>query len=104
MFLIFFRNILCPQQMFPSLRAQGNVVSNNVSSFATALSFYRTKPDGNTRVAPKMQSRTTLSSVLFTAPLISMRTLKFKAQPTNVFFPIVNLALFRCLNSTVLTI
>ena len=31
MFLILFRNILCPQQMFPSLRAQGNVVSNNVS-------------------------------------------------------------------------
>ena len=32
MFLIFFRNILCPQQMFPSLRAQGNVMSNNVSA------------------------------------------------------------------------
>ena len=32
MFLILFRNILCPQQMFPSLRAQGNVMSNNVSS------------------------------------------------------------------------
>ena len=33
MFLILFRNILCPQQIFPSLRAQGNVISNNV--FAT---------------------------------------------------------------------
>ena len=31
MFLILFRNILCPQQMFPSLRAQGNVMSKNVS-------------------------------------------------------------------------
>ena len=31
-FLILFRNILCPQQMFPSLRAQGNVMSNNVSA------------------------------------------------------------------------
>ena len=26
MFLILFRNISCPQQMFPSLRAQGNVM------------------------------------------------------------------------------
>ena len=32
MFLILFRNILCPQQMFPSLGAQGNVMSNNVSA------------------------------------------------------------------------
>ena len=32
MFLILFRNIWCPQQMFPSLRAQGNVMSNNVSA------------------------------------------------------------------------
>ena len=32
MFLILFRNILCPQQMFPSLRAQGNVMSSNVSA------------------------------------------------------------------------
>ena len=38
MFLILFRNImdnrniLCPQQMFPSLRAQGNVMSKNVSA------------------------------------------------------------------------
>ena len=32
MFLILFRNILCPQQMFPSLRAQGNIMSNNVST------------------------------------------------------------------------
>ena len=37
MILILFRNILCPQQMFPSLRAQGNVMSNNVSSGATAF-------------------------------------------------------------------
>ena len=32
MFLILFRNILCPQQMFPSLRAQRNIMSNNVSA------------------------------------------------------------------------
>ena len=31
-FLILFRNILCPHQMFPSLCAQGNVMSNNVSA------------------------------------------------------------------------
>ena len=32
MFLISFRNILCPRQMFPSLRAQENIMSNNVSA------------------------------------------------------------------------
>ena len=32
MFLMLFRNILCPQQMFPSLRAQGNDMSNDVSA------------------------------------------------------------------------
>ena len=32
MFLILIRNILSPQQMFPSLRAQGNVMSNNTSA------------------------------------------------------------------------
>ena len=32
MFLILFRKSLCPQQMFPSLRAQGNIMSNNVSA------------------------------------------------------------------------
>ena len=36
MFLILFRNILCPQQMFPSLRS----MSNNVSSFASTLNCY----------------------------------------------------------------
>ena len=43
MFLILFRDILCPQQMFPSLRAQGNVMSNNVSSFAAAFKDVRAK-------------------------------------------------------------
>ena len=33
MFLILFRNILCPQQMFPSLRSPRNIMGNNVSSF-----------------------------------------------------------------------
>ena len=32
MFLILFRNILCPQQMFPSLRSPRNNMSNNVSA------------------------------------------------------------------------
>ena len=31
-FLILFRNILCPQQMFPSLRNPRNIISNNVST------------------------------------------------------------------------
>ena len=37
MFLILFRNILCPQQMFPSLRGPRNIMGNNVSSFTRAL-------------------------------------------------------------------
>ena len=37
MFLILFRNILCPQQMFPSLRSPWNIMGNNVSSFTRAL-------------------------------------------------------------------
>ena len=32
LFLILFRNILCPQQMFPSLRSPRNIVGNNVSA------------------------------------------------------------------------
>ena len=32
MFLILFRNILCPQQMFPSLRNPRNIMGNNVST------------------------------------------------------------------------
>ena len=32
MFLILFRNILCPQQMFPSLRSSRNIMGNNVSA------------------------------------------------------------------------
>ena len=32
MVLILFRNILWPQQMFPSFCAQGNIMSNNVSA------------------------------------------------------------------------
>ena len=37
MSLILFRNSLCPQQMFPSLRSPKNIMSNDVSSFAKAL-------------------------------------------------------------------
>ena len=37
MFLILFRNILCLQQMFRSLRSPGNIMSNIVSSFASAF-------------------------------------------------------------------
>ena len=32
MFLILFRNILCPQQMFPSLRSPRNIMGNNMSA------------------------------------------------------------------------
>ena len=32
MFLTVFRNILCPQQMFPSLRSPRNIMGNNVSA------------------------------------------------------------------------
>ena len=32
MFLILFRNISCPQQMFPSLRSPRNIMGNNVSA------------------------------------------------------------------------
>ena len=32
MFLILIRNILCPQQMFPSLRSPRNIMGNNVSA------------------------------------------------------------------------
>ena len=32
MFLILFRNILCPQQMFPSMRSPSNIMGNNVSA------------------------------------------------------------------------
>ena len=32
MFLILFRNILCPQQMFPSLRSPRNIMGNNVEA------------------------------------------------------------------------
>ena len=32
MFLILFRNILCPQQMFPSLRSPRNIMGNSVSA------------------------------------------------------------------------
>ena len=32
MFMILFRSILCPQQMFPSLRSSRNIMGNNVSA------------------------------------------------------------------------
>ena len=37
MFVILFRNILCPEQMFPTLRSPRNIMGNNVSSFTRAL-------------------------------------------------------------------
>ena len=37
MFLILFRNILCPQHLFPSLRSPRNIMGNNVSSFTRAF-------------------------------------------------------------------
>ena len=41
MFLILFRNILCPQQMFPSLHSPRNIMGNNVSLFTRSLSLQR---------------------------------------------------------------
>ena len=38
MLLTLLRNILCPQQMFPSLRSPRDIMGNNVSSFTWALS------------------------------------------------------------------
>ena len=43
MFLTLFRNILCPQQMFSSLRRLRNIMGNNVSSFTRAF----TQPSHN---------------------------------------------------------
>ena len=37
MFLILLSNILCPQQMFPSLGSPRNIMGNNVSLFTMAL-------------------------------------------------------------------
>ena len=39
MFLILFRRILCPLQMFPSLRSPRNIMGNNVSSFTRAFTL-----------------------------------------------------------------
>ena len=39
MFLISCRKVLSPQQLFPPLLAQENVMSNNVSSFATVITI-----------------------------------------------------------------
>ena len=41
MFLILFRNILCPQQMFPSLCSPRNITGNNVSATINVSSFTR---------------------------------------------------------------
>ena len=38
-FLILFRNILCPQQMFRSLHSPRNIMGNNVSSFTRAFRY-----------------------------------------------------------------
>ena len=45
MFLLLFRNILCPEQMLPTLRSPRNIMGNNVSSFIRALmhTHYRVK-------------------------------------------------------------
>ena len=48
MFLISFRNILCPQQMFAGLRSIETIMSNNVSSFAITLKLqaFDSRPNG----------------------------------------------------------
>ena len=50
MFLILFRSILCPQQMFPSFRSPRNIMGNNVSSFTVQTIWkliieHRVNPD-----------------------------------------------------------
>ena len=37
MFLILFRNILCPQQMFPSLRSPRNIMGNNGQQLSSIM-------------------------------------------------------------------
>ena len=60
-FLILFRNILCPQQMFPSLRSPRNITGNNVSSFTRALigSFSMTTATAGLTPCKKMNSYST---------------------------------------------
>ena len=48
-FLIFFRNILCPQQMFPSLRSPRNIMSNNVSGTMCPVQRRKWSPTANDR-------------------------------------------------------
>ena len=54
MFLVLFRNILCPQQMFPSLRSPRNIMGNNVS--ATCVLVYQGLNGSNK--APRPHART----------------------------------------------
>ena len=43
LFLILFRNILCPQQMFPSLRSPRNIMGNNVPDRVLIINVFINK-------------------------------------------------------------
>ena len=88
MFLIFVRNILCAQQMFPRLLAQYNIMNNNVSATMCPRlppPIYPAQFDGHFSV-PKFDSNPWHASDI--APLILpsvKRRLRF--DPKN-FIPI----------------
>ena len=73
MFLILFRNILCPQQMFPSLRNLRNIMGNNVSSLTRAfIYFFTTSRAARSRV----QAILALRLILRTTALKSRKLIK----------------------------
>ena len=62
MFLILFRNILCPQQMFPSLHSPRNIMGNNMSAtmcprLPGPLGHVHTNPFSNENGAVLLQIR-----------------------------------------------
>ena len=75
-FLILFWNILCPQQMFPSLRSPRNIMGNNVSATIRELKNLRRRRRGQRRFKNEFiftcESRGTLKS--FTL-FISVKTI-----------------------------
>ena len=76
MLLILFRNVLCPKQMFPSLRAQGNVMSNNVSTtmFPRLPPPLGSKVECSSRMKPGYESRP--SPYLYCHPLVLLHLLE----------------------------
>ena len=75
MFLILFRYIFCPQQMFPSLRSSRNIMGNNVPA--------TTCPRLPGPLGLHLQMLASFTDI--TALFNNMRTLKFKSRSTNAF-------------------